>query len=81
MHKLNVDKFCRVRVNSRNKAGTQLGEDGGGVPYPFSKIEKSALVFIKGPNCVHQHQYLGEKNSKLRGLFWCVFDEMFIEVP
>ena len=74
-------EFCQVRVNSRNKAGAQLGGDGGGFPYPFSKIGKSALVFKKGPNCVYQYQYLGEKTPNCRAFFGVFLTKCLSKCP
>ena len=74
-------------------AGAQLGGRGGGLPCPFLKIEKCALILRKKalivsifglniPFKMKFQEYLGEKTPKfsLRGIFSSVFN-IFIELP
>ena len=69
------------------------GRRGGGLPYPFMKIEKIALIIWKNALIVFIHRlnvhlcsnlkchFTSTWEEKLRGFLWCVVDEVFIETP
>ena len=75
-------------------SGTQLaGSRESGLPSPFLKIGKNALIMRKNalivlihglnvPLCPHLKCYFkGTSEEKLRDFLSCVVDEMFIEMP